>query len=533
MDFFARRCAVALACCFAVSAEAFQPSISDSDGDLMPDTWEQTNSLNDADASDGPLDADGDGIANVLEYAYGSSALVSNMLARPVMGIDRSGPYSTVSFSRRVCNLSVVIEPQGATNTAGAWSSEDFILTNSVIVDDMEQVTYRSRLPVTNGLRFVRLFGRPGSAVIDFVQTFIDGEHQHGQGIAVVDIDRDGDNDILLGMSINDTVRLYINGGTTNGGGNGSVWSTNALAPEGTLVAMQPVVADYDRDGDLDVSSTGLTGFGGQGGIKWFQNPGNPLGSWTTRVITNALERGWGHAAGDLTGDGAPDIIAGQIAGNGGLTWWRNGGNGTNWIGATAIDATLTDVEIILVHDIDKDGVPDILTHDIADNAIYWYENSRVAGTTNNSPTFTRHLLALQNTPSGLNLTNLDADADFELLVGCGDGMLWFDPPPNPTNYWDAYTIDGGFAGRRVFAADFNLDGRVDVATSSTGAQEVRWYANDGGGLWTGRTLASGFTGINFLQGGDINRDGRPDLVTSTYDNGAADRLDWWRNDEY
>jgi hypothetical protein len=515
------------------SSSAWQPSFADSDGDLMPDTWEQTNNLNDADLSDGPLDADGDGIANVLEYAYGSSPLASNVLAKPVMGIDRSGPYSTVTFNRRVCNLAVVTEPQGATNAAGPWSAEEFILTNSIVVDDMEQVTYRSRYPITNGMRFVRLFGRPGSAIINHVQTLIDGEHQHGQGIAVADIDRDGDNDVLLGMSMNNTIRLYLNGGNTNGGGDASTWATNALAPEGTLVAMRPTVADIDRDGDLDVSSTGLTGFGGQGGINWFENPGNPLGSWTTHVITNELERGYGHAVADLTGDGAPDILAGQVAGNGGLTWWRNSGNGSAWTGATTIDGTLADVENILAHDVDKDGVTDIVAHDVGGNAIYWYENGRAPGTTNNNPTFTRHTIASLTAPRGISLTNIDADVDYELFVASGDGVLWLDPPPDPTTSWDLYYIDAGFVGVSICSGDFNLDGRVDAGVISQSSEEVRWYANDGGGLWTGWGIASGFFGLSFIQAGDVSRDGRPDLVTSTYNNGATDRLDWWRNDEY
>lgn len=52
------------------------PAPADSDGDGMPDAWEEANGLNPQDGSDGALDADGDGYTNVEEYL--------NNLAPPV-----------------------------------------------------------------------------------------------------------------------------------------------------------------------------------------------------------------------------------------------------------------------------------------------------------------------------------------------------------------------------------------------------------------------------------------------------------------
>lgn len=45
---------------------------ADSDHDGMPDTWETAHGLNGQDASDGPLDTDGDGYTNVEEYLNGT-----------------------------------------------------------------------------------------------------------------------------------------------------------------------------------------------------------------------------------------------------------------------------------------------------------------------------------------------------------------------------------------------------------------------------------------------------------------------------
>ena len=43
----------------------------------MPDAWETLHGLNPADASDGPLDADGDIYTNVEEYLNDTDPLVS------------------------------------------------------------------------------------------------------------------------------------------------------------------------------------------------------------------------------------------------------------------------------------------------------------------------------------------------------------------------------------------------------------------------------------------------------------------------
>jgi len=322
----------------------------------------------------------------------------------------------------------------------------------------------------------------------------------------------------------------------------------------------------------LDVAAVGLFDrndpcgvFCSPGEVTWYENPGNVLGSWTTHQIVNDL---WGAryiSSHDLTGDGLPDLLvsAVEINGNGnGLYWFRNttsplllaqrapllsrGRNGASWAGPTAIDADLPFVESHLIHDVDGDNVMDVIAVGRTANEIAWYANSRPAGTVNDNPTFSKHILATPNGPHGLTLANLDGDPEMELITISSDGTFSYDPPAISSllqlggtegGLWSVNTIDATFGTSdgeeaRLFAADFDNDGDTDIAASSALSDELRWYRNNSDGTWTANPIIADFTGLNYFAGGDLNGDERPDLVTSTYENqSGTDRIDWWRNE--
>jgi hypothetical protein len=72
--------------------------VVDSDGDGMPNSWEQLYSFNPNNSSDASQDADGDGLTNLQEYLAGTHPRSASSALR-IMSVLHSGNTATMQFS--------------------------------------------------------------------------------------------------------------------------------------------------------------------------------------------------------------------------------------------------------------------------------------------------------------------------------------------------------------------------------------------------------------------------------------------------
>ena len=124
-------------------------------------------------------------------------------------------------------------------------------------------------------------------------------EHK-GEGLAVADLDRDGDTDILFSNQ-------WLENRPADAGG----WQAHELAPQWN-VDTRVAAVDMNGDGRLDVV---LSGSEGEAGIAWFESPAEPrAGTWQQHVIeAGVLVGAHSLAVFDVDLDGDLDVIAGEM----------------------------------------------------------------------------------------------------------------------------------------------------------------------------------------------------------------------------
>ena len=171
-------------------------------------------------------------------------------------------------------------------------------------------------------------FANPRDPVADrWAPQLIDSETIAPAHAHAVDLDRDGDLDVLLAAGIaaavaNDSPQSHRIAWYENLGqpGLGTEWRRHDIAaafPQG----FEAVAGDLDGDGDLDVAATGWSP---QGCLVWFENAGDPRQPWSRHDLKTPWSNAVTLVIADVDGDQRPDILACAERGANELRLWRN-----------------------------------------------------------------------------------------------------------------------------------------------------------------------------------------------------------------
>lgn len=175
----------------------------------------------------------------------------------------------------------------------------------------------------------------------------IDNDIEDVQAIFSVDIDADGDQDLLMASSRADRIAWYKN---TNG--QGSFGQANELAAINSANGVLSVLsADLDGDGDKDI----LSALSFDDRIAWQENL-DGQGSFSELITIGNLNNPYSVFAGDIDGDGNTDVIT---TGQDRLVWYKNlDGNGN--FGTEQVINTEDYSVTVYATDIDNDGDLDV-----------------------------------------------------------------------------------------------------------------------------------------------------------------------------
>jgi FG-GAP-like repeat len=332
---------------------------------------------------------------------------------------------------------------------------------------------------------------------------------------ALVDLDRDGDLDFILGGRPSNPSQLYWFEYQAPDRWTRHLVGTNYLSDVG-LAAL-----DVDGDGWTDLVCSGV----------WFLNPGKPRELPFERIMFDEKAAG-AHdiLVADIDGDGKPDVVmmGDERTKLNSLCWYSIPPDPRQpWVRhfiGPSVHGAITPGGVA---DLDGDGDLDIIRADT------WFENKDSKG---------REWVAHKNIPMGRKgpfgvcvrtaVADLDGDGKPEIIIADSDiedsKVAVLKNADGKGGQWNKMELPQSFTYGSLHAlavADFNGDGRPDILVNEqeellpSGRENPRWiiWENLGGNRFAEHIILDSKLGGHELQVGDVDGDGDIDICSKAW----------------
>jgi parallel beta-helix repeat protein len=352
------------------------------------------------------------------------------------------------------------------------------------------------------------------------------------QNVTSADFNGDGKPDLAVTNNGAATTSIFIN--TGSGTFAAKVDYATGTNPAGISAA------DFNGDGKYDLAVA--NGFSST--VSVLINSGNGIFAAKVDYTTGTSPRG--VTTGDFNGDGKMDMAVANNASTS-ISVFINSGLGSGQFGASPPTATSkTDYttgagsapQMITNADFNGDGFADIASN-TASTAMSIFKNTVSSGFSSSSTTqlsakasvisdsgkvgllvqgasTSDNIFQAQNS-SGQLLSSIDGSG--RLTVGGGqvyvaqlsvDGLISFATKVDYTT---------GTTPRRLAAADFNGDGKPDLAVTNSGSNTMSVLINSGTGTFAAKVDTATGTSPQGITSADFNGDGFPDLAVANSTN--------------
>jgi large repetitive protein len=298
----------------------------------------------------------------------------------------------------------------------------------------------------------------------------------------------------------------------------GNIKATVTAATSTSLTVTVPAGGTYLP---ISISVDGFVGYSTLPFVTTFVGgPFIPASFAAAQPITNNISF-LDVSIGDLDNDGKPELVTAKADGS--LSIYKNNSISGNIAFATplnfAISYNLSNATGVAIADFSGDGLPDIAIINYGNNIVSIFTNTSFSGFLSFS---NRVDFATAPNPRGIAVGDIDGDGKPDIAVTNynaqtisifrnqgGNGSVFFAPRIDYATGVNPYDI---------VLADFNKDGKLDIATTNESANTISIFKN---------TTSSGF--ISFLpkvdiatgasprgiSTGDFDGDGNIDLVVT------------------
>lgn len=262
--------------------------------------------------------------------------------------------------------------------------------------------------------------------------------------------------------------------------------------------------------------------------IVWYRNTGGLSPSFVRSVVTSAPDGPSGVHLADIDRDGDLDIVSCSLN-DSSIAWYQNSGGATPTFSRRLVYNAAMSARSVFTADLDDDGDLDILSASYDDDTVAWFENDGAP-----IPTFTRRVITnAANGAASVYAADVDGDGDIDVLSAAvlAFEIAWYESDgSSPPSFVRRVISVSQNRAEAVSAADLDNDGDIDILSASTNEDVIAWFDNDGGAdpAFVERTVSADIGGPVSLVVADLDRDGDSDIVTAAL---TEDVLAWFEND--